>query len=76
MHGNRCENQDRWKDQFEDYLKGAIEGSGSHEDNLPEVNDRCSKRGQIKVCNFVGGDINKIFNVADKHISVCLIQLN
>ena len=76
VHGTRCENQDRWKDQFEDYLKGAIEGSGSHEKNLPEVNDRCSKRGQIKVCNFFGGDINKIFNVADKHISVCLIKLN
>ncbi len=76
VHGNRCENQDIWQDQFEGYLTGAIEGSGSRENNLPEVNDRCSKRGQIKVCNFVGGDINKIFNVADKHISVCLIQLN
>jgi len=75
VHGNRCENQDIWQDQFEDYLKGAIEGSGSHENNLPEMNDRCSKRGQLKVCNFVGGDINKIFNAADKHISVCLIKL-
>ncbi len=76
VHGNRCENQDIWQDQFEGYLTGAIEGSGSKGNNLPEVNDRCSKRGQIKVCNFVGGDINKIFNLADKHISVCLIKLN
>jgi len=76
VHGNRCENQDIWQDQFEGYLAGAIKGSGSHENKLPEVNDRYSKRGQIKVCNFVGGDINKIFNLADKHISVCLIKLN
>jgi len=76
VHGNRCENQNLWQDQFEGYLTGAIEGSGSNGNNMPEVNDRCSKRGQIKVCNFVGGDINKIFNLADKHISVCLIQLN
>lgn len=76
VHGTRCENQGRWKDQFEGYFMSAIKGSGSSDNNLPEVNDRCSKRGQIKVCNFAGGDINKIFNLADKHISVCLIQLN
>ncbi len=76
VHGTRCENQNRWKDQFEGYFMGAIKGSGSSDNNLPEVNDRCSKRGQIKVCNFAGGDINKIFNLADKHISVCLIKLN
>jgi len=76
VHGNRCENQDRWQDQFQDYLMGAIEGNGNHANRIPEVNDRCSQRGQIKVCNFVGGDINKIFNAADKHISVCLIKLN
>jgi hypothetical protein len=76
VHGTRCENQDRWQNQFEGYLMGAIEGNGKHENNLPEVSDRCSKRGQIKVCNFAGGDINKIFKSADKHISVCLIKLN
>ena len=76
VHGTGCENQDIWQDQFEGYLTGAIEGSGSNGNNLPEINDRCSKRGQIKVCNFVGGDINEIFNLADKHISVCLIKLN
>ncbi len=75
VHGNRCENQDIWQDQFEGYLVGAIKGSGSNGNNLPEVNDRCSKRGQIKVCNFSGGDINQILNAADKHISVCLIKL-
>ena len=75
VHGNRCENQDIWKDQFEGYLVGAIKGSGSNGNNLPEVNDRCSKRGQIKVCNFSGGDINQVLNAADKHISVCLIKL-
>jgi len=76
VHGKRCKNKDRWQDQFEGYLKGVIEKSDNLENSLPEVNDKCSKRGQIKVCNFSGGDINKIFNVADKHISVCLIKLN
>ncbi|MEN8211604.1 MAG: hypothetical protein ABFR31_07785 [Thermodesulfobacteriota bacterium] len=76
VHGNRCENQYRWQDQFENYLKSAIKGSGNLKNKLPEVNDSCSKRGQIKVCNFAGGDINKILNLPDKHISVCLIKLN
>ena len=74
VHGKRCKNLDRWQDQFESFLMGAIEGSGSNENRLPEVNDSCSKRGQIKVCNFSGGDINRSINLADKHISVCLIK--
>jgi len=75
VHENRCEKQVKWQGQFENYLMAAINENGNHKIKLPEVHDRCSKRGQIKVCNFFMSDINHNFNVPDKHISVCLIKL-
>ena len=75
VHENRCKNQVKWQGQFESFLMAAMEKNGNQENRLPKVNDTCSKRGQIKVCNFFMGDINHNFNLADKHISVCLIKL-
>ncbi len=75
VHENRCEKKARWQGQFDNNLMVAINENGNRQIKLPEVNDRCSKRGQIKVCNFFRSDINHNFNVTDKHISVCLIKL-
>ncbi|MCP4672695.1 MAG: hypothetical protein GY857_15475 [Desulfobacula sp.] len=75
VHENSCKNQEKWQDQFENFLMAAMGKNGNQEKRLPQVDDTCSKRGQIKVCNFFMGDINHSFNVADEQISVCLIKL-
>ena len=75
VHENECENKNEWQHQFCDYLMRAIQGNGTRENELPEVNDRCSLSGQIKLNLFSGNDINKLFNCSDEQIPVCLIKL-
>jgi hypothetical protein len=76
MHENRCGNRKVWQDQFKDNLMAAIAKKSDNQNELPEVNDQCLKTGQIKICNFFGGEINQVINESDRHISVCLIKLN
>jgi len=75
VHENGCENKNKWQHHFCDYLMRAIHGSGTRGNELPEVNDRCSLSGQIKLNLFTGNDINKLFNCSEKQIPVCLIKL-
>ena len=75
VHENECENKGEWQHHFCDYLMRAIQGNGIRKNDIPEVNDRCSLSGQIKLSFFSGKDINKLFNCSDKQVSVCLIKL-
>ena len=75
VHENECKNKSQWQDQFCDDLMRAFQADGDRENNLPEINDNCHLSGQIKLCIFSGDDINKLFNLSDKQIYVCLIKL-
>ena len=75
VHGKRCQNTDVWQREFESCLIESVNGGKNPVDNLPAANDNCLEKGRIKICTFWGDDINKIFNAADKHISVCLIKI-
>jgi len=75
VHENKCKNREIWQAEFNSYLTGILQADDDREKSMPEVNDRCCTAGQIKVCNFSGGDINHKFNVTDRQIFVCLIKL-
>ena len=75
VHENECENTSEWQRQLGKCLMSAIQGDGNPGDSLPEVNDGCSLSGQIKLGFFSGNEINKLFNVSNKSIPVCLIKL-
>lgn len=75
VHENDCEKRNEWQQQMCDYLMGAVQGGGDRENKMPKVNDACSLSGQIKLGLFSGNNINKLFNLSDKQIPVCLIKL-
>lgn len=75
VHENECKNREQWQNDFCNYLMDAIKGKGNLKKDLPQVNDRCSLWGQIKLSLFSGTDINKIFGLPGRQIPVCLIKL-
>lgn len=75
VHENECENTREWQHQFRDYLMHAVQGGGDRKKNLPVVDDRCAVSGQIKLGFFSGEMINRIFNLPDRQIPVCLVKL-
>jgi len=76
VHENKCKNSGVWQAQFNSYLTGILKADDDCKKSMPEVNDKCCTVGQIKVCNFSGGDINHKFSIVGKQIFVCLIKLN
>lgn len=75
VHENECENKSEWQHHFCENLMRAIQGNGIQKNDIPEVNDRCSFLGQIKLSLFSGKKINDLFNYSGKQIPVCLIKL-
>ena len=75
VHENDCEKRNEWQQQMGDYLTGAVQGGGHRKNKMPVVNDACSLFGQIKLGLFSGNGINKLFNMSNKQIPVCLIKL-
>lgn len=75
VHENECENKSDWQHHFCAELMRVIQGNGTRKNDIPEVKDRCSLSGQIKLSLFSGNTINKLFNYSEKQISVCLIKL-
>lgn len=75
VHENDCEKRNEWQQKMCDYLMGAVQGDGNRKNKMPQVNDTCSLSGQIKLGHFSGNGINKLFNLSDKQIPVCLIKL-
>ena len=63
-------------------LKNVLSGKGPRKDpgkdlgeKLTAAGDGCSLSGRIRVTHFFGESINTMFNLKDKHLTVCLIRL-
>ncbi len=76
VHENDCEKITEWQYQFCESLMNVIQQGDKWKDDLIEGADGCSLSGKVKLNLFSGKSINKLFNVTEKHISVCLIKLN
>ena len=76
LHKNRCKNSIIWHNQFKNYLMDVVNKNSNNDNILPELHDDCTITGHIKIGNFSNGNIDQnIFNISNKQISVCLIEL-
>jgi hypothetical protein len=75
VHENGCKNQKKWQHSFDDLLMHAVQGRNCREKDLPQVDDDCSLPVRLKLGLFSGENVNRVFNMTDKQIPVCLVRL-
>jgi len=75
VHENKCENQKNWQHRFNKLLMDTVSGKGYRKEDLPTVEDQCSKSALFKLGLFSGCNINPVFNVPGRQIPVCLVNL-
>ncbi|MBU0973347.1 MAG: hypothetical protein KKC20_22080 [Proteobacteria bacterium] len=75
VHEKDCVNKGRWQQDVFQFLKETILSKSSSGVALPEADDTCLLRGQIKVCLFPEGCTKAFFNTPGQSIAVCLVQL-
>lgn len=75
VHENGCDNIKQWQDRLMDSIAHAVQ-HGSHPDvRSLNADDRCTRRGLIRVKIFSDNEINRHFNPSENQTAVCLIGL-
>ena len=75
VHENGCKNKMKWQQSVTGILKAALAEKAASEGSLPLIDDACDASGQLKLKLFSGNEINRLFDLSDKQVAVCLVKL-
>ncbi len=75
VHDNECKNCENWQQQFYESLSAAIRKEAFNQQDLLQLEDDCSRSGQIKLGVFSGETIDKWVKRPGSSIPLCLVRV-